>query len=131
MITTYFMNKIQDDIFVTDYAKPSTYYLGVSSTVPVVAGTGFTEPVGKGYSRVALTRGSDFVPAVNGMSKNKNNEEFPLSTDDWGTMIWWGIFDAPTGGNLLIANTLTKSRMIQSEMKLFIDANGLTTTLGN
>lgn len=131
MITTYFMNKIQDDIFLADYAKPTTYYLGVSSTAPTVAGTNFTEPVGKGYARVPLTRGSDFIASVNGVTKNKNNEEFPLSTEDWANMTHWGIFDSITGGNLLIANTLTKQRNIQSEMKLYIDANGLTFTLSN
>ena len=131
MITAYFMNKIQDDIFVANYTKPTTYYLGISSTVPTVAGTNFTEPVGKGYARVPLARGTDFVASVNGESKNKNMKDFPMSTEDWGNMVWFGIFDSATSGNLLMANRLTKERNIQSDMKLLIDANGLSFTLGD
>ena len=126
MITTYLQNKLIEDLFIGDYVKPTTYYLGVSTTAPNEDGTGFTEPVGNGYARIPLTRTTDFTRTANGTVKNVNDENFPISTGDWGNCTHWGIFDASTGGNLLVADLLTHARNIGIDMQLFIDANGVS-----
>ena len=128
MITNYMRNKVIEDWFMADQTKVTTYYLGVSSTAPTVAGTGFTEPTGNGYARVALTRGSDFTKAGDGIVKNKLLEQFPISTGTWANMTHWGIFDSPTGGNLLLSDRLEYDRDIKINMQLIIEANGITLT---
>lgn len=94
-------------------AMPDTLYIGLSTTAPNPDGTGFTEPSGGGYARVAfpndLTR---WYPATQDNPSIKANALpilFPEATAGWGTVTHWGIFDAETGGALLDWAQLTTS----------------------
>lgn len=91
-------------------AMPSlpTAYIALFTAVGVDAGTGFTEVTGGGYARVA-TAGADWnAAAASAPSSNSNANAvtFPTATADWTSagaapVIAFGIYDAPTGGNLL------------------------------
>ena len=80
-----------------------TAYLALFTAVGTDAGTGFTEVSGGGYARV-LTSAATWN-AASGTSPSTNSNaasiSFPTSTGSWGTVIAWGLYDAPTGGNLL------------------------------
>jgi hypothetical protein len=82
---------------------PATWYLGVSTTVPADDGTGFTEPSGGSYARVAITNNATNWPAAataDGVTTKKNGAKFTFvnPTGNWGLLIWWGLFTASTGG---------------------------------
>lgn len=133
MISNYLKNKIQDYLFTgVAFTPPTTYYIALSKTEPKADGTGVTEPSGGNYARIAVTKGTtNFTTSSSGTVKNKVRLQTNESTTAWGVCTHYAIYDAPTGGNLLWGNALTKSRNIDSEMQLFIDPNGLTFTLGD
>lgn len=133
MISTYMKNKIQDYLFTgVTFTPPAKYYIALSKTAPNAAGSNVTEPVNMGYSRVGIDKNTaSFTTSSDGVVKNKIRLNYGESTGDWGNITHYAVFDAATGGNMLWANTLIKTRNIQDEMQLFIDPNGLTFTLGN
>lgn len=88
--------------------SPATWYVGLSTTAPNDDGTGFTEPSGGSYARVAKTNNSTNFPAaatVGGVSSKSNGTAitFPNPTGNWGNLIWYGFFTASSGGTPDIA----------------------------
>lgn len=97
--------KIADSQFgggATSWA-PATWYLGLSTTTPNGDGTGFTEPVGGAYARVAVVNNAtNFPPATTtgGITTKTNGTKitFINPTGTWGQPLYWGWFEAATGG---------------------------------
>lgn len=90
---------------------PATWYWGLSTTAPNDDGTGFTEPVGAGYARVAMTNNTTNFPAsttVAGRSVKKNGVKvtWPNPTGNWGLLGHYGIFGALSGGTPDFTNPL-------------------------
>lgn len=133
MITNYLRNKIQDYIFRgVAFTPPATYYLAISKTEPQVNGTGVTEPSGGNYQRVAITKNTtSFKASANGLVSNLNRLQFNESSSDWGVFPYYAIYDSASGGNLLWGGSLNRPRTIETDMQLFIEASGLTFTLGD
>lgn len=82
---------------------PATWYLGLSTTTPANDGTGFTEPVGSGYARVAVTNNAtNFPPAstADGITRKQSGAKFtfPNPTGNWGTITHYGWFTTASGG---------------------------------
>ncbi len=105
MNTTYFLTQAANNLFRTTQSPSAIpYYLGLSSTLPNLDGTGVTEPAGfTGYKRVRLT---NLGNAVDGTVTNTKKIDFDKSTSYWGTLSFFVVFDAPTGGNLLMYGSL-------------------------
>ncbi len=130
MNTTYFKNCIMGNLFrtATGTALPTNYYIGLSSTQPTANGTGVTEPStnNTGYARVRL---SSLTAPTNGVIKNASAISFPESTADWfppsSPALYYVIYDAQSGGNLLMYNQLTASRIIETNTIATIKANSL------
>lgn len=98
-----------------DYERPSSVYVALSTTAPDDDGSGFTEPAGGGYARVAVTNNATNWPAAEGDPTTKSNGDviaFPQATDAWGTVTHFGIFDDTTGGNLLMSGPLDNPREV-------------------
>lgn len=130
MNTTYFKNIIMGNVFQTSTATalPMTYYIGLSSTTPTAAGGNVTEPssTGTAYARVQLTS----LSAPNdGVITNSAAITFPESTATWfsssSPATHYVIYDAATGGNLLMYNALTASRIIEVNTIATIKASSL------
>lgn len=90
---------------------PATWYCGLSTTTPNDDGSGFTEPVGGSYARVAVTNNVTNFPAaatVAGVTTKKNGAKitFPNPTGLWGQIPAYGFFTAPSGGTPEYTNTL-------------------------
>ncbi len=88
----------------TSFAAPSTLYVALYTAAPTDAGGG-TEVSGGSYARVAVTCNTTnwAAPgATNGTTSNSNAITFPAATANWGSIVAVGIFDAASGGNLLI-----------------------------
>lgn len=123
--TDYFENKILDDLFRgTSYSKPATYYVGLMTSACSDSAAG-TEVSGGSYARVAVTKGDaafkgshgSATGASSGTSGTISNAAavtFPAPTANWGTVTYWGIWDASTSGNLLVCSALTTQKTINN-----------------
>lgn len=108
----------------TAYTSPSTVYVGLFTSDPTDAGTG-TEVSGGSYARRSATFGSP----SNGVSTISAAIEFPQATASWGTVAYFGIYDASTGGNLLYHGALTVSKTIDTGDVFKFATSALTVTL--
>lgn len=138
----YLENKIIDHLFRTaTFAKPAAIYLALLTAAPSDLGGG-TEVAGNSYARVNLppldtnwkaTQGgtSGASSGTGGVTSNAVAVVFPTPSGNWGTITHYGIFDAATGGNLLIWDALTTPRTVNTGdpgPSFAIDA--LTITVG-
>lgn len=93
----------------SDFPRPATVYVAVYTVAPTDAGGG-TEATGGSYARIAVTNNSTNFPAAASGSKTNGTElVFPTATASWGTIVAMGLFDAATGGNLLVHASLASS----------------------
>lgn len=138
----YLENRLIDHIFRTGtFAKPSGLFVALFTTAPSDAGGG-TEVAAGGYARVSAgvgdaswraTQGGNGAPSsgTGGQTSNSVVITFPLPTANWGTVTHIGLFDAATGGNLLVWNPLTTPRPINNgDGNPQFLADALTITVG-
>ncbi len=130
MNTTYFLNLVAGNVFKTktNPAIPSKMYIGFSKTAPNLAGGNVTEPTGSGYARVAL---NSLGAPTNGLVSNTAQVEFAESTAAWGTLTHYVIYDAATGGNLLMYGPLTSSRTVESQTIMLFKIGELKLSVVN
>ena len=123
-MTDYLENKIMDWLLRGQpFTPPTNVYVGLFTVAPNDAGGG-TEVTGNNYARVAVactetawagTQGAGTTAASSGTSGTTSNNaqiNFPTPSATWGTVLAFGIFDAATGGNLLIYAPLTVAKTI-------------------
>lgn len=104
-ISNYGENLLLDWLLTTDsVTRPTTIYLGLYTAAPTDAGGG-TEVSGFGYARQAVT----FNSASGGATSNSNTPSFTASGSGWGVIVWVGLFDAVSNGNLLWKGPLASS----------------------
>lgn len=132
MNTTYFLNLVSGNVFGSKKtpAVPEKYYLGLSSAAPALDGSGVVEPGdGTGYARVELT----FFEAPLLMASVTNNAaiDFAESTSEWGTMTHFVVYDALTGGNLLMYGELSASRRVEAATIMTIKLGSLNLSVVN
>jgi len=123
------MNEVFNTSAASATVLPTTCYLAWSTVIPPDdgVGTGFTEPTTiTGYARVEMT---GLTNAVNGMVSNGAILSYTESIADQGIAKAYGVYDALTGGNLLIFNALTKSKTIEEGTTLSIKPTELKFTL--
>lgn len=131
MNTNYFLNLVAGNVFATKVgvALPTKYYLGLSSTAPTVDGvcTGEASTSSTGYSRILLDNLSE---PENGVIKNLSALDFPESLSVWGTMKYYVVYDAPTGGNLLFYGELSAPITVDSGTIVTVKAGEFQVKLG-
>ena len=115
--TDYLENACIDHLFRgTPYTAPATLYVALFTAAPGEAGGG-TEVSGGGYARVGVAASATEWAAPNAgdaTTSNLNAITFPAPTADWGQVVAWGIFDAATGGNLLVYAALGTPKTINN-----------------
>jgi hypothetical protein len=124
--------------FLTDpaYTPPATMHIGLSSTTPVEAGTGATEPSGGAYARVS-TAAADWSAASGTAPAVKTNtavKTFPTATADWvagANLTHFGLWDAATAGNLLAFGALTTAKPVLNGDTASFAAGALILKLGD
>lgn len=96
MISTYWAN--QGLKFLYSSNNSTTFYVGISSTVPTADGGNVTEPSGGNYARVKIDGLSE---PSGGVITNTTAIEFPVSTSEWfpasARAICYVIFDGAGG----------------------------------
>lgn len=132
MITTYFMNLLANYTLGKrrDTALPETLYLGLSSTAPSLNGNGVREPsIGSttGYARTPLPQLSE---AVDGKVVNEGMISMPESVTAWGTMTHWVVFDAASGGHLLVYGEFANPKPVGAQAALSIRQGELELFVG-
>lgn len=99
---------------------PQTVYIALFSVAPTdaytVASPTGTEATGGSYARVAVAQADASWAAPSGTpsaTSNSSTITFPASTASWGgTMVAFGVFNAATGGDLLLWNTLSQTQSV-------------------
>jgi hypothetical protein len=140
-LTNYLENKLIDHILRnTAFAMPTTLYIGLFTTPSSESGPG-TEVSGGSYARVQVgpsltawtaTQGgtAGVSTGTSGQSANVADITFPAPTANWGTITHFGVFDAVTGGNLLMQTALAVPKVVNGgDQAPKFPAAGMTVTL--
>ena len=123
----YAEGKVLDHVFnLASFTQP-TLYLVVSTSNPTDAGSGAAEPSGNGYTRV-VTSAASWARTGNVVS-NDAELAFPEATGSWGVLTHFALYDASSGGNLIIHGTLTTPKAIAANETLRFPIGNLTFTL--
>ena len=123
-MSDYLENEILDHILGTGaYTMPTTVYVGLATASFNDDHSG-AELSGSGYARQAIA----FNAASSGTADNSGAVDFPAATGSWGTVSHFGLFDASTGGNLLIHGALTASKAVATGDILRIAAGDMDIT---
>lgn len=114
-LTNYFAGKLRDLYFRgVAYSGPSTLYVALFTVAPGPAGGG-TEVAGGSYARVGIAVStSAWTAGAAGATANNAAVTFATPSADWGTVTHYALFDASTGGNMLVWAALSASRPVYS-----------------
>jgi hypothetical protein len=125
----YLENKVLDHVLGgTSYTKPASVYLGLYTVAPTDAGGG-TEVAAASYARYTMTNNATNWPnAVSGSKSNGVDFVFATANEQWGTIVAFGIFDAPNAGNLLYWGLLNTSKLVDIGDTPIFRAGTLTVT---
>ena len=111
------------------YTMPTTVRIGLSTGSFGDDNSG-TELSGSGYARQAIT----FAAASSGSAATNATVTFPTATGSWGSVGFWGIlshygiFDAASGGNLLVHGAFASAKTIGTGDVFRINSGDLTVT---
>ena len=108
----------------TSYSQPSAIYVALSTGSFNDDASG-TELSGSGYSRKVITFGT----ASSGSIASNSAVEFDTATGSWGSIGFFGLFDASSGGNLLYHGAFSASKTIETGDILKIASGSLTVSL--
>lgn len=107
-------------------SQPAGVYAGgFTDAAGIVADQPTTEVSGGAYARKAM----NFPAATTGTVSNSADVIFDVATANWGTINYFGIWDAPTGGNLLFWGALTASKAVSTGDTFKYSAGQVTVTL--
>jgi len=109
----YLEDALLNHLFGKGAYAPPTIYVGLSTADPGDDGAGLSEPNGNGYARSATTA-ADWNGAAGGLLDNAGTILLGPATGDWGTLTHFALFDAATGGHLLVHGPLTPPKAINS-----------------
>lgn len=116
MFSANFKNIAAERVF-----KAGELWIGLSSTKPATDGTNVTEPTSSNYSRKLISLGDP----VDGDVVSTNEIEFLTGDDDWGTIPYYVIYDAQTGGNYWGENKITSNPTMVAGSSLVFHAGAI------
>ena len=131
----YLEKKILDLVFgATAFTAPTTLYIGLSTSTITDDAAGITEPSGNAYTRVAVVNNTTNFPSstsntTQGSKTNGTAITFPTPTGSWGTVTYFFISDAASGGNIIAWGSLSASQSISSGNTVSFAVSALTITL--
>lgn len=122
-MTDYLENRLVDHMMrAVPYNAPAALYVGLFTTATTDAAGG-TEVLGNGYARVQCGpsliawKGTQGTTSGNssgsgGVTSNAAPVTFPTPSGDWGSIGWYAIFDAASGGNMLFQGALQAMKTV-------------------
>ncbi|ODU24545.1 MAG: hypothetical protein ABS95_01770 [Verrucomicrobia bacterium SCN 57-15] len=108
------------------FPSNANVYISLHTADPGEAGAG-AEVTGGSYARKAVANDLTQWPSAN-PKVNANVITFVTPTAGWGVVTHFGIWDAPTGGNLLFSGALTASKTINSGDPVTFAAGAISIT---
>lgn len=99
-------------------------YLGLHLTNPTDENIGL-EVDRASYSRIPI----DFDEPSNSTTVNLYSINFPIATESWGTISFFGIYDAQVSGNLLLWGEFSDPVLIDAGDALRIPAGLISVTV--
>lgn len=126
--TSYGRDKIVDDLTGVAAYSPPALYLSLHTADPGDAGSHAHEISAGGYARQPLA-GIMGAADASGISVNTVLISFGPATADWGTIIYLGVEDAASGGNMLCSGATSMPRTITSGQPLQIPVGQLRLRL--
>ena len=104
----------------------TTCYVSLHVTSPDDSGSG--EVTGGGYARVNATTSGGFTNSGSNptVAQNAGIITFPAATASWGTVGWFGTWDALTGGNFRGSGAVTTPKAVGSGDTARFAAGALT-----
>jgi len=125
-MSDYLENKLVDQLFRGQaYTFPGTLYFALFTANPTDAAGG-TEVTGGSYARVSVaaslanfagTQSAGSTTASSGTGGQTSNNgaiTFPAPTANWGSVTGMAIFDASSGGNMLIWCALGTAKTVNN-----------------
>lgn len=113
----YLEVELRKHIFRTgSFTKPTVLAVALFTVTPSDSGGG-TEVTGGSYARVdvpPLDANWSGASSTSGLTDNVNAITFPTPSANWGTVVAFGIFDATSGGNLLVWGPISPSKTINN-----------------
>lgn len=116
-MSDYLEVELRKHLFRTgSFTKPTVLGVALFTVTPSDSGGG-TEVTGGSYARVdhpPLDANWTAASATDGLTDNASAITFPTPTANWGTVVAFGIFDATSGGNLLVWGPITPNKTINN-----------------
>lgn len=116
-----FTDSLEDQLLETvlnsqAYSPPANRYIALFTTLPQDDGTGGVEvvTVGTNYARVLEAGVPPWKSDGPGERSNNATLTFPQASAAWGTILGFGLYDASTGGNLLMFGSLATPKSINN-----------------
>jgi len=106
----------------TPFTVPTNIYVALSTADPLDTGAGIAEPIGASYARVVM---NVWNAAATRATANTNQITFAQAEQDFGTIAYWAIYDAITGGNFLAHGDFTVSKTCPIGTNLYIAAGDI------
>lgn len=143
-LTDHAENKITDALWrAQSLGAPATWYVGLDTVACTETGGG-TEVTGGSYARVGVsaslsawagTQSAGSTTASSGTGGTTSNNAaitFPAPTAAWGQVVSFRVWDAASGGNAWICQTLTTAKTINSgDAAPVFNAGSLTIQIDN
>jgi len=123
-LSDYAENKVLDHTLgTTAWTMPATVYLGLSVASMADDASG-TELSGSGYARQSIS----FASASSGSASTDATVTFPTATGSWGSVGYWSLWDASSGGNMLMHGAFTTAKTVGNGDILRVNSGDLTIT---
>lgn len=131
-MTNYLEGELIKHLFRTGtFAKPATIAIALFTSDPGENVSG-AEVTGNGYARAQLAPSdTNWAAPVAGNGVTSNNSLVTFATPTgpgWGTITHFGIFDATSGGNMLLYGALTTPKTINADDVVTLANGQLTVT---
>jgi hypothetical protein len=98
-------------------AVPAGLYLALFTATPTETGGGTEVAGGINYARQAVTFGAKSNPDATSTRKSNNAAvTFGIPSGAWGTITHFALFDAVSGGNMLLYAPITASVVVGNGM---------------
>lgn len=136
-LTDYAENAMLDDILGNTSLPAVTPYLGLHVGDPLDTGAGGAEVSGNNYARKAITFGA---PSSRQVLQSGDVNFDQAQGGDWGTVDYYQIYDAVSGGNAIGNGPLSSSLLISEndtptiangEVDIAINSGGCSTYLAH
>jgi hypothetical protein len=111
-LSDYAENELLDHLLgTTSFTMPAQVYVALFVAAPSDSGGGTeVSTSGTAYAREPV----DFAAASGGAANPTGDVQFDEATGNWGTVTHLGLFDAASGGNLLMHGALAVSKLIET-----------------